>query len=213
MTGDPGVGAREFARYFSGPVGSAMRAVLDAEISGREHVPSDGPFIVTANHLSLIDPVLVSAAVGRLVRFLALDELFGQAPVLDRLMLYFGAVPISRVRAPLGAMKKALEILDDDDVLRIFPEGARARYWGERPIKQGAAWLSIATGAPIVPCSVIGTEGTLSLDEPKIRIPSVKLAVHPPLEPGSYMDREDPLGSMMDDWANAIDNQIGHWKR
>ncbi len=190
-----------------------MRLLMDADLSGREHVPGAGPFIVTANHLSLMDPVLVTAAVGRLIRFLALDELFGQAAVLDRLMLYFGAVPISRVRAPLGAMKKALEILKDDDVLGIFPEGARARFWGERPIKRGAAWLSIATGAPIVPCSVIGTEATMSLDEPGIRVPAVKLAVHPPLYPGSYMDREDPLQSMMDDWANTIDNEIGHWKQ
>ncbi len=190
-----------------------MRVLMDADLSGREHVPSAGPFIVTANHLSLMDPVLVSAAVGRLVRFLALDELFGQAAVLDRLMLYFGAVAIPRERAPLGAMKKALAILEDDDVLGIFPEGARARFWGERPIKRGAAWLSIATGAPIVPCSVIGTEATMSLTEPGIRVPAVKLAVHPPLHPGSYMDREDPLRSMMDDWAKTIDDAIGHWKR
>ncbi len=190
-----------------------MRLLLDAEISGREHVPDDGPFIVTANHLSLIDPVLVSAAVGEMIRFLALDELFGQAAILDRMMLYFGAIPLSRERAPLGAMQQALAVLDDDAVLGIFPEGARAEYWGERTIKRGAAWLSIATGAPIVPCSIIGTEGTLSLAEPRIRIPAVKLSIHPPIEPDPYIESEDPLGSMMNDWVAAIDGQIRHWRR
>ena len=151
----PGLGAYGFARMVNKPLGLGMRSLLDADISGREHVPGTGPFIVTANHLSLMDPVLVSATVGRLIRFLALDELFGQHTMLDRFMLHFGAIPISRERAPLGAMQQALAVLEDDDVLGIFPEGARALYWGERTIKRGAAWLSIATGAPIVPCSII----------------------------------------------------------
>jgi 1-acyl-sn-glycerol-3-phosphate acyltransferase len=189
-----------------------MRWLLDAEFSGREHIPEKGPFIVTANHLSLIDPVLVSAAVGRLVRFLALDELFGQHEMLDRMMLYFGAIPLSRVRAPLGAMQKALEVLDRNDALGIFPEGARAEHWGARSIKRGAAWLSIATGAPILPCSVIGTEATLSLAEPRVRIPSVKISLHPVIEPGPYIHREDPLADMMDEWVAVIDAQIRHWK-
>ncbi len=196
----------------SPPVALGMRALMDAELSGREHVPADGPYIVTANHLSLMDPVLVTAAVGRLIRFLALDELFGQSVLLDRWMLYFGSIPVSRDRPPLGAMKQALRVLEKGDVLGIFPEGARALYWGERTIKKGAAWLSIATGAPVVPCSVIGTEATLSLAEPGIRVPAVKLHVHPPLYPDSYIDHEDPLGSMMGDWASAIDERIQHWQ-
>jgi len=184
---------------------------LDAEFSGREHVPGEGPFIVAANHLSLIDPVLVSAAVGRLVRFLALDELFGQHKTLDRAMLYFGAIPLSRVRAPLGAMKEALRVLQGGHVLGIFPEGARALYWGERTIKRGAAWLSVATGAPILPCSIIGTEGTLSLAEPRVRFTPARLDLHPIIEPGPYLEREDPLGSMMSDWQAAMDSRLGHW--
>jgi len=194
-------------------VSFAVRRLLSGEIEGQEHIPSAGPYIVTANHLSLIDPVLVTMTFGRLIRFLALDELFGEYWLLDRSMVYFGAVPVSRERPPLGAMKHALAILAEDDVLGIFPEGARAGHWGERPIKRGAAWLSLATGAPVVPCSISGTEGTLSLLEPGIHVPAVRLSVHPPLDPGSYIHREDPLGSMMDDWASAIDNRIGHWKR
>lgn len=188
-----------------------MRMLLDADIQGRENVPAEAPYIVTANHLSLIDPVLVSAAIGRLVRFLALDELFGQSRVLDRMMLYFGSIPISRVRPPLGAIKQALRVLDDGEVLGIFPEGARAQYWGERTIKRGAAWLSLATSAPIVPVSIVGTEATMSLDEPRVRIPAVRLTVHPAIDPAPYIDHEDPLVAIMREWVSVIDNQIGHW--
>ena len=213
MDSRPGLGAYSVAKTLAPPLSQVLRRMLAGEIEGRENVPLRGPYIVTSNHLSLVDPVLVTMAVGRLIRFLALDELFGETPVLDRLMLYFGAIPISRERAPLGALQQALEILGEDDVMGIFPEGARARYWQERPIKRGAAWLSIATGAPIVPCSISGTEGTLSLIEPGIHAPAVRLSIHPPLHPDSYIDCEDPLGSMMDDWVAAIDGRIRHWKR
>lgn len=213
MENRPGRGARGFARVGSRPLGGLFRTVFAGEIRGRNHLPEQAPFIVTANHLSLVDPVLVTLAVGRLIRFLALDELYGLYPLLDRSMVYFGAIPISRERAPLGALRQGLEVLADDDVLGIFPEGARAEYWGERTIKRGAAWLSMATGAPIVPCSIVGSEGTLSLIEPGVHAPAVKLAIHPPLYPGTYIDYEDPLGAMMDDWATAIDSDARHWKR
>lgn len=211
MSGRMGRGAERLAVIVTRPLDRLNRWLLDGEVVGREHLPREGPFIVTANHLSLIDPILVSVAVGRLVRFLALDELFGQYRVLDASMLYFGAIPLSRERPPLGALIEALDVLRNGHILGIFPEGARAGYWGERPIKRGAAWLSLATGAPILPCSVIGSEATLSLTEPRVRIPSVRVALHPIIEPDPYCDREDPLGAMMNDWAAVIDTDIGHW--
>ena len=208
----PGPGSSQFVTVAKRPVGWLARVALDGEFRGREHLPETGPYIVTANHLSLMDPVLVTIAVGRLVRFLALDELFGQTRVLDEMMHYFGSIPVSRDRPPLGAIKEGLEVLETGNILGVFPEGARALYWGERSIKRGAAWLSIATGAPIVPCAVTGTEATLSLANPGIHIPSTRLTLHPPMYPGPYLNREDPLGAMMDDWASALDQQLKHWQ-
>lgn len=211
VPGHVGRGAPRVAGLVCPPLDRLYRWLLDGEVLGREHLPLDGPYIVTANHLSLIDPILVSIAVGRLVRFLALDELFGRYRALDSSMLYFGAIPLSRERPPLGALLEAWDALRNGQILGIFPEGARAEYWGERPIKRGAAWLSLATGAPIVPCSVTGTETTLSLTEPRVRFPSARLVIHPIIDPDTYCDREDPLGAMMDDWAAVIAADVGHW--
>ena len=194
------------------PVGWFARAVLDGEISGREHLPEDGPFIVTSNHLSLVDPVFVALAVGRLVRFLALDELFNRTRVGDEIMYYFGSIPISRDRPPLGALQDALAVLEEGNILGVFPEGGRALHWGERSIKRGAAWLSLATGAPIIPCAITGTEATLSLSAPGIHVPSIRLSLHPALKPGTYVDRVDPLATMMDDWCSILGDELGHWQ-
>lgn len=193
-------------------MGGLSRLLLDFEIAGREHLPRNGPYIVTANHLSLVDPFFVTTGVGRLVQYLALDELFGQSKILDELMLYFGSISVSRVRPPLGALRKALRVLEQDEILGVFPEGARALYWGERSIKRGAAWLALATDSPIVPCAIRGTEATLSLAEPRVRVPSIRISLHPPLHPDSYIDREDPLGAMMDDWVATLDHELKHWQ-
>jgi 1-acyl-sn-glycerol-3-phosphate acyltransferase len=194
------------------PVGWLTRVLFDGEIRGREHLPQDGPFIVTANHLSLVDPVLVMLAVGRLVNYMALDELFGRTKAGDEIMYYFGSIAISRERPPLGALQQALRVLEAGDLVGVFPEGGRALHWGERRIKNGAAWLSIATGAPIIPCSITGTEATLSLVAPGIHLPSVRLALHPPLDPDTYLDRVDPVATMMEDWQSVLNDQLGHWR-
>lgn len=207
----PGPGAHGFVRVMKPPVWWATRAFFAGEITGREHLPEQGPYVVAANHLSLTDPVFVTLGVGELVRYLALDELFGQNKPLDEMLYYFGSVPLSRERPPLGAIQHALAILKEGQILGVFPEGARALHWGERSIKRGAAWLSIATGVPVVPCSLTGTEATLSLAEPGLHRPSLRMSFHPPLLPGSYLDREDPVGSMMDDWVAVLDEQLSHW--
>lgn len=194
------------------PVGWFTRVLLDGEIRGREHLPEEGPFIVTSNHLSLVDPVLVALTVGRLVRFLALDELFNRSGAGDQIMYYFGSIPISRDRPPLGALQQALAVLDGGNTLGVFPEGGRALHWGERSIRRGAAWLSLATGAPIIPCAITGTEVTLSLAAPGIHVPSVRLSLHPALDPVTYIDRVDPLGTMMDDWCSVLNDELGHWQ-
>ena len=148
-----------------------------------------------------------------MVRYLSLDELFGQSKALDELFYYFGSIPVSRDGPPLGALQHALDVLEAGEILGLFPEGARALHWGERSIKRGAAWLSIATGAPIIPCAITGTEATLSLSAPGIHVPTVRLSLHPALEPDSYVDCEDPLASMMDDWVAVLDEQLSHWHR
>ena len=195
------------------PLTWLSRVVLDGEIKGKENLPAFGPYIITANHLSLVDPFLVTLAAERLVQFLAVDELFNESKIRDWLMFYFGSIPISRRRPPLGAIKQALAVLESGGILGVFPEGARVEYWGERPIKRGAAWLSLATNSPLVPCAVIGTEVTMSPLNPGLKVPSVRLSLHPPLMPASYTDREDPLGAIMDDWAAVVDDTVKHWQR
>lgn len=193
------------------PVEMFARLVFDLEITGREHVPASGPVVLAANHLSLIDPPFLGLTIKRNVRYLALEELFGRSRFFDELTLFFGAIPISRDHPTHGPLRTALDELEGGGVVGVFPEGGRVTGWGAVEPKRGAAWLSLRTGAPLVPVAMTGAEGTLSLTDMRIRRTAVRVWVSPPLLPDDYLDRVDPLGAMMEDWRGALDGHLSPW--
>jgi 1-acyl-sn-glycerol-3-phosphate acyltransferase len=190
------------------------RALFDLEWEGFEHVPARDGVVIAANHFSHIDPVVISACAGRNVRYLGVDELFGRSRIFDGVTLFFRAIPMSRERAPLGALREAMEGLERGEAVGVFPEGKRVVAWGDiTPPKRGAAWLSFATGAPLVPVAILGSEGTMGLEERWLRPTSIRAAAGPPLWWHDYVDRVDPLATMMADWEAWLDERLGHWYR
>jgi 1-acyl-sn-glycerol-3-phosphate acyltransferase len=188
-------------------------AAYDLEMTGTGHIPVTGPVVLAANHLSLIDPPFVGLTVKRNVRYLALEDLFGRSRLFDSLTLFFGSIPISRDRPTHGPMKAALAELEAGGAVGVFPEGGRVRRWGDVAPKKGAAWLSLRTGAPLVPIALHGTQRTLSLDDMRFRRTSVRVWVERPLRPDDYLDRVDPLDAMMEDWRLAVDAHLAPWWR
>lgn len=200
-----------FVSVVHGPWERLARVLFDLEISGKEHVPATGPVVMAANHLSLVDPPFVGLTIKRNVRYLALEELFNRSGFFDGLTLFFGAIPISRDHPTHGPMKTALRELDRGGAVGVFPEGGRVTHWGAMAPKRGAAWLAMRTGAPMIPVAMTGTEGTLSLTDPRIRRTSVRVWVCEPILPDDYTDRVDPLGAMMEDWRAALDVHLRPW--
>src|SRR4051794_9239606 len=124
---------------------------------GREHVPTDGPVILAANHRSFLDPFIVGICVRRPVYFVAKRELFRrrwQGWLLNAL----GAFPIRRGESDSESMETALEILRRGDVVVIFPEGTRIRTGSLGKAKRGVGRMALESGAPVVPVAVHGTE-------------------------------------------------------
>lgn len=181
------------------------RLVSDLEITGSA---PPGPAVVAANHFSHLDPVLAGTALKRFTRYLAVDELYGRSRVFDGLTLGLGAIPLSRERAPLGALKLALETLDAGDLVCLFPEGRRVREWGEQPPRRGAAWLSLRSGAPLVPMAISGTEIIWPVDATRLRRGPVRIWIGEGLQPDRYLDRVDPIGAMMADWHAWMDERL-----
>jgi 1-acyl-sn-glycerol-3-phosphate acyltransferase len=192
------------------PVHVFLRYWCDIEMTGRERIPKHAPSVLTANHLSFIDPVLVSLTAHDNVRYLAVDELMGRTEFFDWLVGYWGAIPTPRGRPVIRAIRTALHQLEFGPV-GVFPEGRRVSAWGEETPQRGAGWLSILTGAPLIPVSIYGTQNILSKTQPKFRPAPIHIWVEEPIWPRDHLDAVDPVGSMMEAWRSALDARLSPW--
>ncbi|HEV3477415.1 MAG TPA: lysophospholipid acyltransferase family protein [Rubrobacteraceae bacterium] len=123
---------------------------LGFEVHGTQRVPEKGPLIVAANHRRFFDPVFVSMAVPRRVRWMAKKELFN-FPLGGRLFYFLGTFPVDRQGGGRAALRTALGFLAEGRTLGIFPEGTRRKEGVSVEAKSGAALLAARSGAPVLP--------------------------------------------------------------
>jgi 1-acyl-sn-glycerol-3-phosphate acyltransferase len=147
-------------------------------VVGAEHVPARGPVVVAMNHESALDIPIVVIASPRPITFMAKRELF-KSPFASWSLRELGAFRVDRSRFDVEAVEVALAALERGHVLGMYPEGTRSP--GRLlPFQPGAAWIAARTGAPIVPCSVSGTERVDRARRPGA-VP-VRVEFHPPIE-------------------------------
>ena len=188
--------ARLLAAWF--PYSSTKRCAIPA-----------GAYVAVINHLSHLDPPVAGLALRRPVRFLALDELWGNSAVLDRILDAFGAVPFPREgRYPIGALKLAVRHLESGGIIGVFPEGRRVRDWGEAPLTRGAAWLAMKTNVPLVPVAIWGTQHAMPLDKMRIHRAPIRVVVGCPLEPARFAGRPDAVEALTRAAGNDLDREI-----
>ncbi|MEV5028424.1 lysophospholipid acyltransferase family protein [Paenibacillus sp. LPE1-1-1.1] len=123
------------------------------EARGTENIPVNGPVVLASNHLSNFDPPTVGVKVKRKVYFMAKEELF-KVPVFGPLIRAFGAFPVKRGGVSKDAIKSAITLLKEGNVLGIFPEGSRNNQSGAA--KKGAAMIAVRSGAAVVPVAIVG---------------------------------------------------------
>jgi 1-acyl-sn-glycerol-3-phosphate acyltransferase len=119
-----------------------------------ERVPADGPVILVANHAAFLDGPVVFSLAPRPVTFLVKQEAF--TGLFGRVLEAVGQVPIDRTVGDRTALATATAVLHRGGAVGIFPEGTRGEGDVEQ-VNQGAAWIALRTGAPIVPVAVLGT--------------------------------------------------------
>jgi len=163
-----------------------------------------GPAVIAANHFSHLDPVVVSAAVRRTVRYLAVDELYGNSRVFDRLTTWLGAIPMTRTGIPLGPLRLALAELAAGGSVGLFPEGVRVWAWGEHEAKRGAAWLARRAGVPLVPVAVSGSDLAMGRGASRISRAAIHVEICEPILPGSFDTVSDPIGEMTLEWSARV---------
>lgn len=129
-------------------------------VEGREFIPRTGPAIVAANHVSYLDPIIIGVAIRRPVRFMAKGELFRFRP-LGWLLRQYQVFPVDRRRSDRQALNRAIFLLQQGEIVVIFPEGTRGDGSRLGPAKPGIALIAARTGAPVIPAFHCGTEKVL----------------------------------------------------
>lgn len=124
-------------------------------VRGRENVPQEGPVILASNHQSFLDPVFCGIGVKRHLVYVARDTLF-RLPFFGRLIHSVNAIPVSRDKADIAAMRAIIARLQGGAAVCLFPEGTRTRDGRIVPVKAGFGLLCRRARAVVVPVLVDG---------------------------------------------------------
>lgn len=128
-------------RFFSG-----------IKVHGKENIPKEGGYMLCSNHIAVRDVLLIGATCPRQIKFVAKKELFA-IPILRSIMKALGAVKLDRGGTDVGALRKSVELIEQGDIVSIFPQGHRypAIDPSTTPIKNGAGMVSYRSGCDVIP--------------------------------------------------------------
>jgi len=134
-----------------------LHRFFDFRVSGLEHIPATGPFIVAANHANYLDGVVLGAALPRKIVFLVMPRVYRATPLHPFFHRHVGSIPIELARPDPGAIRRALRVLDEGGVVGIFPEGPLGREGTLVRFQPGVALVALRSGVPVVPAAITGT--------------------------------------------------------
>ncbi|MBL3700094.1 lysophospholipid acyltransferase family protein [Leucobacter luti] len=158
-------------------IGPFLKTLYRPWVEGAENIPATGPVILVGNHLSVVDSFFLPVMIDRRVYFLAKSDYFTgkglKGWIVKTFMTAVGQLPIDRSggKASEASLNTALGVLDQGEVLGIYPEGTRspdARLYRGRT---GVARMVLESGATVVPVVMIDTEKAMPIGAkiPKIR--------------------------------------------
>ena len=122
---------------------------------GKENLPKTGAYIMCANHTSNWDPPIIVACTNRKMHIMAKAELFK-----NKFICWFAekcwVFPVKRGGKDIESMKHSLKVLKDGEMLMLFPEGTRNGMSKNGRAQNGAAFMALRTGVPVIPVGIIG---------------------------------------------------------
>lgn len=145
---------RRFLRDFVlRPFGFGL--LVKPTVIGREHIPDAGPTIVIMNHIGAIDPFVVAGIIRNraLVPMSKIENV--NHPIIGMIGRVWGVYPVRRGEVDRQALATTIELLKQESLVLIAPEGTRSSTMGEA--KDGTTYLATKVNATIVP---VGLEGT-----------------------------------------------------
>ncbi|WP_391208950.1 lysophospholipid acyltransferase family protein [Psychrobacillus sp. L4] len=134
---------------------AALKPIYRFEVIGAENFPKEGGILLCSNHINALDPPVVGINAPRPVNFMAKEELF-HIPILKSILPGVNAFPVKRGMSDRDALRRAIKLLKDGEVVGLFPEGTRSKDGTLGKGFSGAGFFALRGEANIVPCAIIG---------------------------------------------------------
>jgi 1-acyl-sn-glycerol-3-phosphate acyltransferase len=188
--------------------GSAL--LWRARVHGRENLPQVGGYVLAPSHRSMMDIPMAAYLTPRQLRYMGKASLF-KIPVLGWIFTVLGGFPVQRDGTDRKALRDSIGMLQNGEILLVFPEGTRQYGPKIQPLQPGAAYLALRAGVPLVPVGIAGTEEILRT--PKNRPPrfrSVVMTVGEPIAPEPLAkgvvprDKVDALSARLSDALQGL---------
>jgi len=170
----------EVARIWARMLLAASLIRVRAEGVGR--LDPRGAYVFVSNHQSLMDIPAILSILPQQFRFFAKKGLF-QIPFVGTHLKRAGHLPVDRssARASLKSMTEGAHIIGKRRIsVLLFPEGGRAPE-GLREFKEGAAYIAIKAGVPVVPMAIVGMREKLPMGSIHVRSGRVALRIGEPI--------------------------------
>jgi 1-acyl-sn-glycerol-3-phosphate acyltransferase len=135
------------------------------DVRGAEHIPASGPGVLAGNHIGFLDFTFIGYAARRQhrnVRFMAKRSVFELRGV-GWLMRKMRHIPVDR-RAGFRAYRQGLRMIEEGQLVGVFPEATISRSWLLKPFKRGAAAFAVNRQVPLVPVVVWGGHRIYTVD-------------------------------------------------
>ena len=120
---------------------------------GLDRVPSEGGFVLAANHLAAIDHVVIGIHSPRTVFNMAKAELLAM-PVIGQSLIWTGAFPVKRGLADREALREGRRLVREGHVAGVHVEGTRQPFGYPGEAKLGGTMIAMQESVPVVPCAV-----------------------------------------------------------
>jgi 1-acyl-sn-glycerol-3-phosphate acyltransferase len=165
---------------------------MQATVSGMENFPRRGPAIIVINHLGDADAVLLAASIPNTIEGMGKIELY-EHWFVGPLFRGYGVIWVHRGRPDRRAIRAALDGLAEGRLVGIAPEGRQSVIHGLEEGNEGAAFLAMKSGAPIVPIAITGTENENIYGRKWWRRARVTLSVGKPFHLQEHADRQEMM--------------------
>jgi 1-acyl-sn-glycerol-3-phosphate acyltransferase len=164
------IGGEQMYNFFKFITNILFKIFYRVKVEGHIDLQGNQGYMICSNHIHMFDPVLILTNHKRPITFMVKKEAI-DIPIVGKILLKCGAFPVDRSKGDICAIKTAIEVLKQNKVLSVFPEGTRHRDGKFRDVKKGASLIAIKAESIIVPVRIIGnyrlfSKMTLRIGEP-----------------------------------------------